>query len=161
MPGGAGNDTYFVDNAVTPIIETPGEGTDFVFSSVNYAFTANIELSLLHGAGNSDGAGNNAANAIFGNSGANIIDGAAVADSLTGNAGNDIFLFRAGQASGDLVADHTGNGSASGEKLSVPRLRHGGRRGDLHADRRHHPVADPLRAPRPQRGHHATETVQR
>jgi Ca2+-binding RTX toxin-like protein len=36
---------------------------------------------------------------------------------LTGGAGNDIFVFRPGEANGDIVADFVGNGPAAGDAL--------------------------------------------
>ena len=36
---------------------------------------------------------------------------------LTGNAGNDTFVFRAGQSNGDIVVDFAGNGAAAGDSL--------------------------------------------
>ena len=54
---------------------------------------------------------------IFGNSGNNTLDGQGGADMLTGNAGNDTFVFHAGQANGDTVVDFAGNGAAAGDSL--------------------------------------------
>ena len=44
-------------------------------------------------------------------------NGGAAADFLQGNAGNDTFVFNAGQANGDMVADFAGNGAAAGDSL--------------------------------------------
>ena len=49
MIGGAGNDTYFVDNAGDAVMESAGEGNDTVFASVNYGLTANVEILVLQG----------------------------------------------------------------------------------------------------------------
>jgi hypothetical protein len=38
-------------------------------------------------------------------------------DTLTGLAGNDAFIFDAGEAGGDAVADFDGNGAALGDVL--------------------------------------------
>src|SRR5262245_51544882 len=108
MVGGAGNDTYFVDNAGDGVIEAANDGTDAVFASVDYALTANVETLVLQGAGNLAGTGNALNNSIFGNSGDNTLNGGAGADVLTGGAGNDTFVFRAGQANGDAVVDFAG-----------------------------------------------------
>ena len=43
MVGGAGNDTYFVDNIGDIVLETLNEGTDAVFSTIDYTLTANVE----------------------------------------------------------------------------------------------------------------------
>ena len=39
------------------------------------------------------------------------------ADRLTGNTGNDVFVFKTGQASGDVVVDFIGNGAAAGDSF--------------------------------------------
>src|SRR4029450_4780277 len=117
MFGGAGDDTYFVDNGLDQVIESPGEGTDAVFSTVHFILPANVEALVLQGAGNLNGTGNALANAIFGNSGDNVLDGQGATDTLTGNAGNDPFVFNAAQADGDTVVDFAGNGAAAGDSL--------------------------------------------
>jgi Ca2+-binding RTX toxin-like protein len=117
MLGGAGNDTYFVDNAGDGVVENPGEGSDAVFSTVGYGLTANVETLVLQGSGNINGTGNTLANAIFGNSGVNTLDGGGGGDTLSGSTGNDVFVFRPGQANGDMVVDFAGNGAAAGDSL--------------------------------------------
>ena len=77
MSGGAGNDTYFVDNAGDAVIESAGQGNDAVFASVNYGLTANVETLVLQGAADLQGYGNTLANTIFGNNGNNLLDGGA------------------------------------------------------------------------------------
>jgi hypothetical protein len=37
---------------------------------------------------------------------------------LTGNAGNDTFVFRAGQGNGDTVVDFAGNDTSAGDSLN-------------------------------------------
>jgi Ca2+-binding RTX toxin-like protein len=117
MIGGAGNDIYFVDNPGDVVVENPGQGSDVVFASINYALTPDVETLVLQGNANLSGTGNVLANSIFGNSGGNTLDGGAGADVLTGGAGNDTFAFHAGQANGDTVVDFIGNGAAAGDSL--------------------------------------------
>src|SRR5262245_22266621 len=100
MLGGIGDDTYFVAHGFDQMVENVGEGTDAVFSTVNFILPANVETLVLQGAANANGTGNALANAIFGNSGDNMLDGQGNADTLTGGAGNDTFAFIAGQGNG-------------------------------------------------------------
>ena len=87
--GGTGNDTYVVDNVGDYLVELDSEGTDSVFSSVDFTLRANIENLTLTGSGDIDGRGNALANAINGNSGANYLYGYDGDDRLYGQAGND------------------------------------------------------------------------
>ena len=96
MFGGAGNDVYFVDNIGDQVIENLNEGTDAVFSTVDFTLSANVETLVLQGAGNLSGTGNALDNKLFGNTGDNTLNGGTGADRLTGGAGNDTFVFNAG-----------------------------------------------------------------
>ncbi len=50
MSGGLGNDiTYFVSSSTDVVNEVAGQGTDTVFTSVNYALTAGSEIEFLEG----------------------------------------------------------------------------------------------------------------
>ena len=46
-----------------------------------------------------------------------MIDGRGGNDELFGNAGNDTFVFVAGQANGDSIDDFAGNGASLGDDL--------------------------------------------
>ncbi|MBW8881325.1 MAG: hypothetical protein JF615_07880, partial [Asticcacaulis sp.] len=89
--GGLGDDSYYVDNAGDVTVEANGQGMDTVFARVSYVLgaTAYIDVLTLAGAGNINGTGNGAANALNGNGGNNSLDGASGNDTLTGGAGND------------------------------------------------------------------------
>jgi Ca2+-binding RTX toxin-like protein len=117
MSGGDGNDVYVVDAAGDMVIENTSEGSDAVFSTVDYSLTANVETLVLQGSGNLAGTGNGLGNGIYGNSGNNTLDGGGAADLLMGNAGNDAFVFHVGEAGGDMVVDFAGNGGAAGDLL--------------------------------------------
>jgi Ca2+-binding RTX toxin-like protein len=92
MIGGEGNDTYVVDNAGDRVIENPGEGIDWVLSSVTFSLGANIEHLVLTGTANISGTGNNLANTIIGNDGNNRLDGRGGADVMIGGLGNDTYV---------------------------------------------------------------------
>jgi len=117
MFGGAGNDVYFVDDAGDMVVENASEGSDAVFSTIDYTLTANVETLVLQGSGNLAATGNGLGNALYGNSGNNTLDGGVAADLLTGNAGDDAFVFHVGEAGGDTVVDFAGNGVAAGDSL--------------------------------------------
>lgn len=75
---------------------------------------AGRSLTLL-GIENVNGTGNGQANQIFGNKGANELNGAGGADTLSGGTGNDLFVVKAGEGNGDLIADFSGNGAGAGD----------------------------------------------
>src|SRR5258708_7897615 len=76
--GGAGNDTYVVDNAGDTIADS--SGIDRVQSSIAYTLGTALENLTLTGTGDINGIGNALNNAIVGNTGNNL---------LTGLGGND------------------------------------------------------------------------
>ena len=82
------------------------------------------------------GAGNSANNSLVGNSWNNNLDGRAGQDFLTGNAGFDTFVFRSGEAGGDVVADFASNGSEAGDDFHVHWLWNSRGRSIIHARRR-------------------------
>ncbi|MDB5364917.1 MAG: heme peroxidase [Rhodospirillales bacterium] len=94
LTGGAGNDTYFVQNTGDMVIETAGQGTDLVNSSVSFTLGVNVENLTLTGSAAIDGTGNTLDNTITGNSGIN---------KLTGGAGNDTYFV---QNTGDTVVEN-------------------------------------------------------
>jgi Ca2+-binding RTX toxin-like protein len=87
--GGAGDDIYGVYNSATMIVENAGEGTDTVWTAVNYTLTNEVENLFL--VGNLTGTGNSGNNLIVGYGvGDNTIDGGAGADTIDGGAGTDV-----------------------------------------------------------------------
>ena len=113
--GGGGNDTYFVRNSATLIVENAGFGAaDSVGTSVSFALAAddNIEaLTAIPATGTTaiNLTGNALAQRITGNAGANSINGGAGLDTLTGGAGADRFVFNTtpGAANVDRITDFT------------------------------------------------------
>jgi hypothetical protein len=72
-------------------------------------FTGNgLANSVVAGGGN---------DILRGEGGNDTLDGGAGADTLAGGAGNDTFIFRLGQANGDIITDFTGNGANAGDIL--------------------------------------------
>ena len=83
MVGGAGNDTYLVDDRGDLVIENVGGGFDTVRSTVSFTLTSNVEdLELDDDAGAINGTGNDLANRLTGNNAANVLDGRAGADTM-------------------------------------------------------------------------------
>jgi hypothetical protein len=108
MAGGAGDDTYYIDNVYDHIAEAPGTagGVDTARSRLNnYTLDTNVENLILET--NNDwnqvftnddinGAGNELNNVITGNNGDNIIDGAGGNDNLIAYQGSDKLYGGAG-----------------------------------------------------------------
>ncbi len=117
MAGGAGDDTYIVDNTLDVIVENANEGIDSVQSGVVYTLGAEVENLTLIGTAAISGTGNALANALRGNAAKNTLTGLAGNDTLDGGAGADVLKGGAGDDtyvvdnSGDAVTELSGDGS--------------------------------------------------
>jgi serralysin len=107
MAGGAGNDAYFVDNSGDQVLESPGEGNDTVYASIDYRLTANVDYLVLQ-AGAVQGYGNDLTNVISGTAGDNLLDGGTGADTMYGGDGNDAYFV---DNINDLVIESANQGS--------------------------------------------------
>lgn len=106
--GGAGDDTYYVYDHNTKVVEQAGEGIDTIrvwningYSLVN---APNVENLILTDSVPSPATGNDLNNIIIGNAGDNMIDGGRGNDVLTGGAGRDTFVVTTGNGN-DIVTD--------------------------------------------------------
>ncbi|MGY3444297.1 MULTISPECIES: beta strand repeat-containing protein [unclassified Bradyrhizobium] len=110
LVGGAGNDTYILDNPGDTITENVGEGTDtaVIVGNFNYTLAANVENLAIATSNNVSGTGNALANFITGGAGNNTLDGGAGADTMAGGLGNDTYYV---DDPGDVVVENTGEGT--------------------------------------------------
>jgi Ca2+-binding RTX toxin-like protein len=108
MTGGTGDDRYYADNALDSVTEQAGEGTDTVFSSVDFTLGGNVERLTLTGSAALDGTGNGLANILQGTTSANVLDGGDGNDTLWGYGGNDTLIGGAGK---DTLVGGVGNDS--------------------------------------------------
>ncbi|WGR78361.1 MULTISPECIES: Ig-like domain-containing protein [unclassified Bradyrhizobium] len=118
--GGAGDDTYYVYDHNTKVVEQAGEGIDTIrvwningYSLVN---APNVENLILTDSVPSPATGNDLNNIIVGNAGDNLIDGGRGNDVLTGGAGRDTFVVNAGNGN-DVVTDF--QAGAGGDVLQL------------------------------------------
>lgn len=108
MIGGAGNDTYTVDDTSDVVTELSAEGTDLVNSSVSYTLADHVENVTLTGSADITAAGNSSVNILTGNSGNNLLEAGTGADTMIGGLGNDIYFV---QDSGDVVTENASEGT--------------------------------------------------
>ena len=109
MTGGMGNDLYVVGQVGDAVIESAGEGTDSVRTTLNsYTLGSAVENLTFIGSGSFFGIGNAAANVITGGSGNDTLAGAGGADALIGGAGNDTYQVN---NAGVSVVENAGEGA--------------------------------------------------
>jgi Ca2+-binding RTX toxin-like protein len=108
MVGGAGDDTYFVDDPSDSCFELANEGNDAVFAFCNYGLAADVETLVLQGSGDFQGYGSNQANTLYGNAGNNLLNGAGGADIMLGGAGSDTYFV---DNAGDVVFENANEGT--------------------------------------------------
>lgn len=93
MAGGAGDDIYFANDGGDSANEAAGNGTDIVYTTVDWELADHVEHLILNGSGDLSATGYALANEIAGNTGNNQIDGGQGADTLAGGTGNDGYII--------------------------------------------------------------------
>jgi len=117
LSGGLGNDTYHVDHVSDKVVESSGQGTDTVYSSLSQTLAANVERLWLEGTADVNGLGNSLSNILTGNSGVNALTGLGGNDTLVGGAGADVMTGGTGNDTyevddaGDVVVELSGEGT--------------------------------------------------
>jgi len=119
MWGFGGNDTFNVNSTGDVVIESAGQGTDRVCSTISYTLGANVENLTLKGTAYS-GVGNSLNNVIVGNNSNNYLSGGSGNDSLYGNGGNDSLYggsgndYLSGGSGNDFLSAGSGNDTLHG-----------------------------------------------
>ena len=117
MYGGAGHDTYVVDNAGDQVVETVDGGFDTVRVNFSYTIPLNVERLELTGSAAINATGSSADDRLYGNSSSNILWGLGGNDILNGNGGTDTMIGGTGNDTyyvdnaGDVVVEYSGEGS--------------------------------------------------
>jgi Ca2+-binding RTX toxin-like protein len=94
LVGGAGDDVYYVNNALTVVVDASGE-SDEIIASTSYDLSKNnsIEkLAFANGIGGANLVGNSLANTITGDAANDTLNGGTGADAMVGGAGNDLYI---------------------------------------------------------------------
>jgi Ca2+-binding RTX toxin-like protein len=126
MIGGLGDDKYVVDNAGDVIVESVGEGVDWVTSSVSWTLGDHLENLVLSGSSSLLGRGNDLNNRIEGNGGSSTLDGGLGRDTLVGGVGADTFRFATAASYGIDSADRVLNFNAAlGDRIAIDRAAFG------------------------------------
>jgi Ca2+-binding RTX toxin-like protein len=89
MTGGAGDDTFVVDNTGDAVGEGSAGGLDTIETSVTFTMSAYVENVVLTGSGNINSTGNGSFNLMTGNTGNNSMSGSSGNDTINGGDGND------------------------------------------------------------------------
>lgn len=95
MAGGLGDDEYHVNHESDVVTEAADQGTDTVFSAVNFSIAnlTNVENIRLTGSNQITATGNARSNELHGNDSTNTLDGGAGADIMYGHDGNDTYII--------------------------------------------------------------------
>jgi Ca2+-binding RTX toxin-like protein len=93
MVGGAGNDTFIVDNVNDVVQDTYAMASNAIDSSVSYSLPNNINTLQLTGSANLIATANTlAADSIIANAGNDTLVSNYLIDTLVGGSGNDLFV---------------------------------------------------------------------
>ncbi|MGO8105535.1 beta strand repeat-containing protein, partial [Rhizobium leguminosarum] len=116
--GGAGDDTYIVDNAGDSVAENAAAGTDTVRTALaSYTLDVNVENLTYIGTVAFAGTGNDLDNVITGAAAIDTLSGGDGNDTLNGGAGADTLIGGAGDDTyivdnvGDSVAENADEGT--------------------------------------------------
>jgi Ca2+-binding RTX toxin-like protein len=116
MFGGAGHDTYIVDNAGDAVFEDADEGFDTVRVSFSYTIPLNVERLELTGTAAINATGSSLDDRLYGNASSNILWGGAGNDILNGQGGTDTAIGGTGNDTyyvdnaGDVVVEYANEG---------------------------------------------------
>ncbi|MCG6904790.1 MAG: M10 family metallopeptidase C-terminal domain-containing protein [Rhodobacter sp.] len=113
VDGGAGDDTYIIDDPTILLVESVFSGTDTVQSAVSYTLADNFEILELIGSDNTGGTGNSEANFLIGNAGRNQLFGLDGNDDINGKQGDD---YLDGGKGNDTMAGGSGNDDIFGRR---------------------------------------------
>ena len=98
LDGGKGDDTFYVNDPKTVVIERPGEGNDTIIVPFDYSLAGTqVENLTLTGTTAVNATGNAANNILTGNAIANVLTGAAGDDTYIVNNTDDRVVELAGQ----------------------------------------------------------------